>query len=471
MLNKEAQDLLEAEMKFEVGTGRMDMQRIQQTSSFYVTQYFDNNTTFDLTVMDNFGIRQTLPKKDQRVGEKALVVVREYRIKHGLESCVRNFFDEVSVGDGVVLEALKEAVDKPDFFSTRGFGDHYRDNALTGYMFFVTFSISQDQLYTHKSLSCMELGVVVSRKLRSVMPANPCYATNNKGSYNPFRAVVGKTFSMKRVVANSYAPLKETYWFFIADTLHEVEYVCNKNLNEGLYLFDYKKDLDESGVITNNTKFLEFNDAFNKNGFFMTQRDAMLTSNTERSLREREASLKEREHFMKVEELDFQERLNSSKRELALVKQAAEHQSSINALELEAHKQSNTKESYYLESQALNQKANTSRTEVGYKTNLLMLEHKSAVTQHYNELELEKLKLKTEIAKLNVVSLKNKYSIEEMNRSSFLSQAVLQQKLHLMEAEIVSSGFADRRKKSEEANKLVGSIFSSISSTLKLIGK
>jgi hypothetical protein len=460
MLNKETQDLPKAKVRFSVSTRRLDLDSTVRNSSYYTCQYYDNNTIYDLTVMDNFGIRQTLKRKQERSGEQVLRVVREYRISHLLESEISNFFDEVSELDGNILNSIKETVSTRDFFKSKGFGHEYLKNATTGFMFCIAFDINQDQLARDLSVECQELGITISRKKRQSMPANSCYSANNNGSYNPFRGVVGNTYRMKRIVANSIKPLKERYWYFIGDTLNEVEYDSNNKLDEGLHIFDYVKRFDIDEVINYEVKSVIFDEAFNKNGFFISERDAMLASNIELASREKEVSLKEREHAMKMEDLEAQRSLNISKRELAVVKHDSDMQLLINTKEAERFKHDNTIQSLLLEQ----------KTMLG-KAELLQLTHLREITTFNNEVVIADKQHRNETLKLYAAKLKHEFTIRELVRTEEMSVIVAESKLQVMEADIIRDRIDFRRKVVEDKMKNIGFVANSTATVIKLIGK
>lgn len=460
MLNKEAQDLPTAKVNFSVSTRRLDLDSAIRNSDFYVCKYFNNNTIYDLTIMDNFGIRQTLKRKKERVGKQILQIVHEYRISHLLENEISNFFDEVGDIDGEVLKAIKEAVSAPEFFKSKGFGNEYFKNASTGFMFCVTFDIEQSQLARDLTVNCHELGITISRKNRQSMPSNPCYSIGNKGSYNPFRKIVGNTFSMKRVFANSIKQLNNRYWYFIGDSLHEVEYSSNCKMTEGIVVVDYVKRFDLDEVISNEIKNITFDEASNKNGFFISERDAMLASNLELSAREKEVSLKEREHAIRLEDIDAQRSLNISKRELSVVKHEADMEIISNTKEVEKYKHGNTIQAFLLEQQTM-----------AGKSKFIGLTLLKDLTTFNNEVALADMQYRNEVLKMQAVEKKHLYTINEIDRSEKMSVITGAVKMHLIEADIIQNNIEFRRKVVEENIKGVNHVINGVTSIIKLIGK
>ena len=114
MLNREAQEIHPAKLRFDVSSDFQELQQAVQECEYFTTQYYINNTCLDLTVMDIFGVRQTLPRRKDRSGDHVLKVIREYRFVKSLEQHSQEFFDEVSPGDGPILMALKELIQKKD---------------------------------------------------------------------------------------------------------------------------------------------------------------------------------------------------------------------------------------------------------------------------------------------------------------------------------------------------------------------
>lgn len=460
MLNKEAQDLPTAKVNFSVSTRRLDLDSAIRNSDYYICKYFNNNTIYDLTIMDNFGVRQTLKRKKERVGKQVLQIVHEYRISHLLENEISNFFDEVGDIDGEVLKAIKEAVSAPEFFKSKGFGNDYLKNASTGFMFCVTFDIEQSQFARDLTVECHELGLTISRKNRQSMPANSCYSLGNKGSYNPFRKIVGNTFSMKRIFANSLKPLDRRYWYFIGDALHEVEYTSNSKMAEGLVVIDYVKRFDLDEVISNEIKNITFDEASNKNGFFISVRDAMLASNVELSAREKEVSLKEREHAIRLEELEAQRSLNMSKRELSIFKHGADMELINNSREVERYKHDNAIQAFLLDQQTMSG-----------KSKFIELTLLKDLATFNNEVVLANLQFRNETLKLHTAEKKYIHTINEIERTEKMNVITGAVKLHLIEADIIQNNIEFRRKVVEDNTKGVNHAISGVTAIIKLIGK
>lgn len=473
MLNKEALDIKQAKLLFDININRSDLYNSINKCDFYICQYFINNTCYDLTVMDNIGFRQTLPRKNNRVGDRVFQVIREYRIVHTYEDHARNFFDEIRVGDGKVLEALKEVVGNKDFFKTKGFGDACRQNAQTGYMFTIVFDIHEDQFRDFKSVNCEELSIVVSRLKREIMPSNLVYSHQNKGSYHPFIKTVGKKFSMTRTIANYHRDIKERYWYTIADKVQEVEYVTNENLEEGIHVLTYTRDLTTETTIENRIKFINFNDASNKNGFFISDRDAMLSVNVERTLREREAVLKERAHTLKEQEVDLDERnqklrieeqqhlimVNNSKKELAILKQQAEEVTLRNSVLLEELRFNN-----------LVKKERLNNTSLMYEEHVLEKKMKYGLFDLSCTVIKQAIEVDTDIKKHELNNAKHEKAMQELKYSSQISESVHAQKLQAIELDMHVSSIVNQRKVLEERSKLGSGALNMLGTLMKTIG-
>ncbi len=460
MLNKEAQDLQQAAVTFDISTSRSELQKVIRDCEFYTCQYLNNNTVYDLTVMDNFGFRQTLPRKTKRVGDRVFQIVREYRITHALESHARNFVDEIEIGDGKVLNALKDVVGNPDFFRHTGFGDEYKKNATSGYLFMLVLEINESQFKDHLSVGCEEAGLVISKLRREVMPANLVYAHSNKGSFNPFQKIVGKTFSMSRTMANYHHSIKERYWYILGDKVQEVEYVKNKNLEEGIHVIKYVKNLNDETTVVDTIKYLKFDDVSNKNGIFTSERDAMLSINIERTMREREADLAEREHQLRVEAHELKEkqhvmhleqivhdtRLNVAKRDLALVKQVGEELTHLNSTQIEELRHENTVEVEKLRQRGMRLDSDILRN----KAHLVSITAISDETAHQRNVVVENMKHQ-------VALVKHDTAMREMDRAEQLSEVTHIQKMRQSEVGFFVDEMIMDRKIREERTKTASS--------------
>ena len=477
MLNREAQEIHPAKLRFDVSSDFQELQQAVQECEYFTTQYYINNTCLDLTVMDIFGVRQTLPRRKDRSGDHVLKVIREYRFVKSLEQHSQEFFDEVSPGDGPILMALKELIQKKDIFRYKGFTSKYDVGVRLGHLLVITFEISEQEISEYKTVDSLPLGITVSRQRREVMPANPVYSAINGGSYyNPFKSFFGPQYSMTRIFANYHAQIKEKYWYNLGDMPVEVEYTRKPELAEGIHIQTFKKQEDAETATNSTIKIIKFDEATNKNGFFTSQRDAMLGSNTMRSDREKEQELKDRSLRLATENADAEERLARAKRELALIKQQTDELNHFrqmqlqgaqneHALVLESHKRQVTDAEYRLANGKLG-------------LNTLQLERD--VVEFHHEERIEDKKQSLEILKIQVSALKHVQDLElatvkhgttmrELDRAEVVGQAQQMHKLALIEADLVHSTSTNKRRLVEENTKLVTSVAGGLTTIGKLL--
>lgn len=460
MLNREAQDLHKAKTVFTINTKRFELDNYVRQSDFSVCQYFNNNTIYDVTVMDNYGFRQTIKRKKQREGKTIFQIVREYRINYTHEDEIRNFFDEVTDIDGEVISAIKKAVASPDFFRTKGFGNEYLANVKSGFMFTVIFDIDQDQLSHNLTIDCQEAGVVLSRKTRRAMPVNMFYAAKNKGGYNPFRKIVGKNFTLLRVFANSKETLKNKYWYFIGDNLCEVEYTKNKNIGEGIYIEKYSKNLDSDEISIKEIKCLVFDEALNKNGFFITERDAMLATNYELTLKAREATLAEREHEMRVKEFKLREKDMEVKARVSTAKHEQELLMIGKNSALEELKYNKSVSNYAIEAFTTDK-----------KIELAELTARQELENFQHGVVIQKLQYLNEVLKHRNSTYKHENTLEEIKLSTLVNNVTTHNKILTLEAGLIIDNTVFNRNIVENKIKESNLLLSSVSSLLKLLGK
>lgn len=477
MLNKEAQEIQSAKLKFEVSNDFSKLQHAVQECAYFTSQYYINNTCLDLTVMDAIGIRQSLPRRKERKGNRVLTIIREYRFIKSLESHSRQFFEEITSSDGPILSELKSLVDSKGIFQMRGFTTEYDSGVRVGHLLLVTFEISEEQLMEYGTVDSAPLGITVSRLRREHMPANPIYSAINSNSYyNPFKHFVGPEYSMFRIFANYHHQIREKYWYNVGEIPIEVEYTRKPELEEGIHIQTYRKQEDSETATNNTIKIVKFEEATNKNGFFTSQRDAMLGSNTLRSDREKDLELKERAQLLAKEVAESEEKLTRSKQELTRLKQETEelnHRRTIQLQEIQ-HEQA---------IEAERQKRRTSDAEhrlVDGKLRLSAQQMQRDVVSFHQETEVSEQKRNLEMLKiqggaikhaqdLELATAKHRTTMSEMDRAETLGQAQHMAKLVLIEADLLSSASINKRRLVEENTKLVTSVAGGLTTIGKLL--
>lgn len=484
MLNREAQEIHTAKLRFDVCSDFQRLQHVVQECDYFTTQYYINNTCLDLTVMDAMGVRQTLPRHKDRQGARTFKVVREYRFVKALEQHSKDFFDEIAPGDGPVLMALKELVENQKVFRFKGFTSQYDAGVRVGHILLATFEIDESEIMEYKTVDSPGLGITVSRSRREIMPANPVYAAVNSGSYyNPFKSFVGPEYSMFRIFANYHEQIKEKYWYNIGEIPIEVEYTCKPELAEGIHIQTYTKQ-EETETATNNTiKIVKFEEVSNKNGFFTSQRDAMLGSNTLRSDREKEQELKEREQALKEQSQRLAAEVAASDEKLVRAKQE------LNKLKQETDELSHRRQIQLLDiqhSHAIELEGNKRRVTdaehrlVSGKLELSTLQMDRDVQTFHHDLSIEEKKRSTEVLKiqgsalkhvqdLELATVKHGITLRELDRAETLATAQLTQKLTLIEADLIHSTSSNKRRLVEENTKLVSSVAGSLTTIGKLL--
>lgn len=477
MLNREAQEIHTANLSFDVSTDFRGLQKAVEQCEYFTSQYYINNTCVDLTVMDIFGVRQSLPRKKDRKGDRVFKIVREYRFMRTVEQHSKDFFDEISAADGPILMALKELVDKDDVFRKQGFSTAFTENVRYGYLLIVTFDIDEKEISEYKTVDSTALGITVSRLKRELMPSNPVYAAVNRGSYyNPFRNLLTPEYKMTRVFANYHDRIKEKFWFNLGDTPIEVEYTNKKELEEGIHIQAFKKSVETETAINSTVKIVKFDEAVNKNGFFTSARDAMLGSNTIRTDRERDQELKERTRLLEIRAVEAEERLAVAKKELTIAKQAADElslqrQTTIaeiqheHAIGIENKKQLTTETEYRLTRGKLGLvELQFDRDKVGFRNEVILADKKH---------QFEMLKVYGGAIKhaqdVELATVKHIGAMQELDRSLILSEAQHTQKLTMVEVDMVHTTTTNKRRLMEENTKLVTSVVGGLNTVGKLL--
>jgi hypothetical protein len=477
MLNREAQEIHPAKLKFDVSSDFKGLQHAVQECDYFTTQYYINNTCLDLTVMDVFGMRQTMPRRKDRSGDRVFRVVREYRFVKSLEHYSREFFDEIAPGDGPILMALKELVQKKDVFRFKGFTTDYDVGVRLGYLLIVTFEISEDEINEYKTVDSTGLGITVSRLRREAMPANPVYSAINNGSYyNPFKSFVGPQYSMTRIFANYHDQIKEKYWYNLGNIPVEVEYTRKPELEEGIHIQTFTKQEDNETATNSTIKIVKFDEASNKNGFFTSPRDAMLGSNTLRSDREKEQELKERAIILATKNAEAEEQLAQAKRQLALIKQQTDELNHFRQMELQGMQNDHA---IVLEK---NKRLVTDAEFrlAGGKLELSTLQLERDVVEFHQDSITEDKKHSLEVLKIQGSAIKHRQDLElatakhgttmrELDRAEVIVAAQHLSKLAIIEADLVHSASNNKRRLVEENTKLVTTVAGGLTTIGKLL--
>jgi len=420
MLSMEATDLEIANLDFSISDNGFNLNRKLQECYFGVNQYYLNNTCYEITIMDNLGIRQTIPRNSRLSGEKVFTIIREYRISTDISKQSKDFFDEVGDDDGIVLESLKEYFNKNNFFRY-GFTDNYKSTSRNGLMFNIEFSISEKQLQGNEALQCDELGFVVSRLKRQVMPINPIYSTSNhEGNYNPYRRILGKSYTMYRICANYNDSINEKYYYTLAGSTVEVEYIKNRNLKPGLYVFKLNKNMHDYSTQCRKVFFVDFDKVNNKNGFFTSDRDAMLSVNIENSIRAQEHEIKTKEFDFKKQEFDFRNREHLNKvqeSELGSKQKMAEMHLKLTEIdkqvemlikksEYEKAKQETEFTKNILEKDKLEREEQLAKKQFDYKVKMIDLDNEKADKEHTTKTVESSVKLASSLSSLSSMFIK-----------------------------------------------------------------
>ena len=120
MVNKVVKDIKDAAYKFSVGR-TSDARHLTRETSLKITQYFYNNTCFDLTTQDNFGVKSLHKKVATRTGDKFIRIIREYTTPYVNVHGFRDFVDSINKEDGPILNAIKAQFDGDQMYLTGGF--------------------------------------------------------------------------------------------------------------------------------------------------------------------------------------------------------------------------------------------------------------------------------------------------------------------------------------------------------------
>lgn len=317
MLSRIARDIQVARDQYRIVDDFFEIESRQKESDYMVNQFYHNNTNCELTVMDSMGVRMTLPRKDNRTGDKALFITREYRIRNVLGKYARDFFDELESLDGKVLTALKEKVGENEFFRHQGFGTEYQFRNYHGHRFAVTFAILEDDIRKHDTVYSPLTCTVVSRLNREMMSINPVYGSYMGFKIDPFKSITNaqlKFYTVTANIANNTAGAREEYWinFGTESVPATVQTVPDKF--PGLYIEETCKDIVTGVTQTRELKHIPFEEATKENGVFLSDRDAIVGNNIVRGLRQFESrlneerqQLKEREHILRMRDHELKE--------------------------------------------------------------------------------------------------------------------------------------------------------------------
>ena len=303
VLSRVVQDIKVAGYKFGVYEKR-ESHKFLKDWSIKIQQYFYNNTNLNITTMDNIGVRMSFVRPTMRVHDKVFRVVREYVFHHNSSVALRDFIDEIDTPDGMILKTLKEKLDKSQEYVLGGFGEQHRDNYHNGYSFSIVFMYPEEIINEHGSIYCPINGIVISKHNRSNIAVNPIHGKDVGFVFDTSNNIELKVKSFQ-VLCNKPQVTKEKYYFTMGGEVHNVSIVNMQDKDPGIYFMELSKNISTGITEDRLVKYINFNEVSNKNGVFISEYDAMISLNPERSQRERDNQHKERLHELEAMKFEY----------------------------------------------------------------------------------------------------------------------------------------------------------------------
>ena len=473
MLRSPAQDVHIVPIEYSVGRSYSLIEKIASESKYSVKQYYINYTSFDLTIMDSIGFKQTIPRKVGKGEGKDFHIVREYIINQTLEQEIRNRFNEVTSGDGEIIEAIRDELMKDDYLSFNAFDSLSVDRSRRGILVALSMRVKEAEIREHKTVECLHAGVIISRLKAELMPSHPSYAFINNKGFHPLSRFLKDKYVITCVRANYHKKLKERFYYTLGDQVMEVEYTNNTYEPEGIIVNKIAKDLTTDEIEETTILSVDFETSITKNRFFTSKKDAMLSIGIEKSIRERKVELDERELLIKQAEQNMRERdllvsteLNHSKLRLLVQKDELDSlmfSRQITVAELQ-HENS-------VEMEKLKQKSLVLESKnISNKGVLTMNEFSNAVVTRNQEHNILMLKYAVENAKNRGMLAKAVISEIEDKRSAAMSRVKFDMEIQSMGMAFEIETAASKRKLTDERSKSFNQGMGIFGSMLKLIG-
>lgn len=285
MVNKVVKDIKDAAYKFSVGR-TSDARHLTRETSLKITQYFYNNTCFDLTTQDNFGVKSLHKKVATRTGDKFIRIIREYTTPYVNVHGFRDFVDSINKEDGPILNAIKEQFDGDQMYLTGGFAELCSDNIYDGHSFSIALMYPEEILNNHKSIFCAISGLVISKHNLDNIPVNPVHGKDVGFVHDvvPDFELIIKSY---QVLCNKAEIGKEKFYFTLGATVQESCRVQLEDKEAGIYIYEQSKNITTGHTESILIKFLKFSEVSAEHGIFKNKLEASVSLNLEKTQREK----------------------------------------------------------------------------------------------------------------------------------------------------------------------------------------
>lgn len=285
MVNKVVKDIKDAAYKFSVGR-TSDARHLTRETSLKITQYFYNNTCFDLTTQDNFGVKSLHKKVATRTGDKFIRIIREYTTPYVNVHGFRDFVDSINKEDGPILNAIKAQFDGDQMYLTGGFAELCSDNIYDGHSFSIALMYPEEILNNHKSIFCAISGLVISKHNLDNIPVNPVHGKDVGFVHDvvPDFELIIKSY---QVLCNKAEIGKEKFYFTLGATVQESCRVQLEDKEAGIYIYEQSKNITTGHTESILIKFLKFSEVSAEHGIFKNKLEASVSLNLEKTQREK----------------------------------------------------------------------------------------------------------------------------------------------------------------------------------------
>ena len=473
MVNKVVKDIKDAAYKFSVGRTN-DARHLTRETSLKITQYFYNNTCFDLTTQDNFGVKSLHKKVATRTGDKFIRIIREYTTPYVNVHGFRDFVDSINKEDGPILNAIKAQFDGDQMYLTGGFAELCSDNIYDGHSFSIALMYPEEILNNHKSIFCAISGLVISKHNLDNIPVNPVHGKDVGFVHDvvPDFELIIKSY---QVLCNKAEIGKEKFYFTLGATVQESCRVQLEDKEAGIYIYEQSKNITTGHTESILIKFLKFSEVSAEHGIFKNKLEASVSLNLEKTQREKVHEL-EQEKFM-----NDKIKLEIERENLELKRQVQQQEKELSKIKSE------------FELLKISQEKDLTTTKFIYEKKMIELssifeqvKHSFRVTE--NNMKLQTLLRENEYEEIahtrKLVEIKNK---QELDHQIFITGYIdtqLKRDNILMQREADNFNFCIKKKMLEftndldiqqherklvdESNKSLNSGFSLVSTLLKL---
>ena len=474
MINKVVKDIKDAAYKFSVGR-TSDARHLTRETSLKITQYFYNNTCFDLTTQDNFGVKSLHKKVATRTGDKFIRIIREYTTPYVNVHGFRDFVDSINKEDGPILNAIKAQFDGDQMYLTGGFAELCSDNIYDGHSFSIALMYPEEILNNHKSIFCAISGLVISKHNLDNIPVNPVHGKDVGFVHDvvPDFELIIKSY---QVLCNKAEIGKEKYYFTLGATVQESCRVELEDKEAGIYIYEQSKNITTGHTESILIKFLKFSEVSAEHGIFKNKLEASVSLNLEKTQREKLQML-EQEKFendklklgIEKENLELKLLVQQQEKELTNIKNEFE----IFKLNLEKDLTTTKyiQEKSMLEMNFVFEKLKHDLKHKEYEMKINSLQLESAFENQAHTIRMTELEYKEHISQ--AVFFNNQIEIVAKRENIIAQKELDNLNFYIKKKMLETANNLDiqqhERKSLDESNKTLNSGISIISSIMKLL--